>query len=111
MKLLSINFEVQHVLSSTESLLRGIHFISLSGLSVQLPRNSIAIALRDVTRAFAADDCIDYGLPALQCQMRSWLFNIVSNAIPPTNTNTKSGSGTTRISASFACADSRRHGP
>jgi len=35
----------------------------------------------------------------------------LSTAIPAINTNSEFGSGTTRISASFACADSRRHGP
>jgi hypothetical protein len=39
------------------------------------------------------------------------MFRTLSNANPAINTSTIPGSGTTRISASFGCADSRRHGP
>jgi hypothetical protein len=36
---------------------------------------------------------------------------VASNAFPAINTITKTGSGITRRSASFACAESRHHGP
>jgi hypothetical protein len=39
------------------------------------------------------------------------MLKTASNPTPATKTSTKPGSGTTRISASFACADSRRRGP
>jgi hypothetical protein len=51
------------------------------------------------------------GLRAFQCRIRRWNLNAAINTTPATNTTSRSGSGTTRISASFACADSRRHGP
>jgi hypothetical protein len=37
------------------------------------------------------------------------MLKTASNAIPAINPNNAPGSGSTRISASIACADSRRH--
>ena len=51
------------------------------------------------------------GLLTFQCQTLRRRPTTANNANPAINTNNISGSGTTRISASFACADSRRHGP
>jgi hypothetical protein len=51
------------------------------------------------------------GLLTFQCQTLRHRPTTASNANPAINTNNISGSDTTRISASFGCADSRRHGP
>jgi hypothetical protein len=51
------------------------------------------------------------GLLTFQCQTLRRRPTTASNANPATNTNNIPGSGTTRISASFSCADSRRHTP